>query len=177
MLHIIDDPMQLIHADVVDLNFLSKSPVAPKYCLVCVDMFTSSTYTCSMKKKNQLADKLRKLLSETQELRKYLIKEGRGELRLQTDQEFNHNEIKQITKKYNVVHFNNRLNDGPAVRAEQKIRKLKSRLKNFKRVLSSGKLKPNEALKKAIKNMNIFPTRKYGVPPKEIEKKSLASEK
>ena len=79
-----------------------------------------------MKKKRQLADKLEKFLSETQELRKYLIKEERRELRLQTDQEFNQNEMKQITKKYNVVHFNSRLNDGHAVGAEQKIRELKS---------------------------------------------------
>ena len=43
-------------------------------------------------------------------------------------------------------------------------------------MLSSGKLKSNEALKKATKNMNIFPTRKYGVPPEEVEKKSLVSE-
>ena len=60
--------------------------------------------------------------------------------------------------------------------AEQKIRELKNWLKSFKRVLSNGKLKPNEALKKATKNVNIFPTRKYGVPPEEVEKKSLASE-
>ena len=60
--------------------------------------------------------------------------------------------------------------------AEQKIRELKNWLKNFKRVLSNGKLQPNKALKKATKNINIFPTRKYGVPPEEVEKKSLASE-
>ena len=35
------------------------------------------TYTYGMKKKSQLADKLEKFLSETQELRKYLIKEER----------------------------------------------------------------------------------------------------
>ena len=95
---------------------------------------------------------------------------------LQTNQEFNQNKIKEITKTYYVVYFNSRLNEGHAVGAEQKIRKLKNRLKNFKRMLSSGKIKSNEALKKATKNMNIFPTRKYGVPPEEVEKKSLASE-
>ena len=108
------------------------------------------------KKKSQLTDKLEKILSETQELRKYFIKEGRGELRLQTNQEFNQNEIKEITKKYNVVHFNSRLNDGHAVGAEQKIRELKNRLKNFKRVLSSGKLKQNETLKKQPKIWTYF---------------------
>ena len=60
--------------------------------------------------------------------------------------------------------------------AEQKIKELKNRLKNFKRMLKSGKLKPKEALKKATKNMNIFPTKKYGDPPEELEKKSLESE-
>ena len=58
---------------------------------------------------------------------------------------------------------------------QNKITQLKNRLKNFKRVLDSGKYKPNEALKKATKSMNIFPTRKYGVPSEEVEK-SLASE-
>ena len=40
MLHMIDGPMQLIHTDVADLNLFSMSAVAPKYCLVCVDLFT-----------------------------------------------------------------------------------------------------------------------------------------
>ena len=35
-----DGPMQFVHADVADLNFFSKSTVAPKYCLLCIDMFT-----------------------------------------------------------------------------------------------------------------------------------------
>ena len=51
MLHTIDGPMQVIHADVADLHFFSKSAVAPKYCLVRVDFFTSKTYTYEMKKK------------------------------------------------------------------------------------------------------------------------------
>ena len=43
MLHTIDRPMELVHADVADLQFFSKSVVAPKYCLVCVDLFTTET--------------------------------------------------------------------------------------------------------------------------------------
>ena len=61
MLHTIDGPMQLIHADVADLHFFSKSAVAPKYCLVCIDLFTSETYTYGMKKK-QTIRKVRKIL-------------------------------------------------------------------------------------------------------------------
>ena len=43
-------------------------------------------------------------------------------------------------------------------------------------MLKTEKLKPNEALKKATKNVNIFLTRKYGIPTEEVEKKSLESE-
>ena len=75
MLHIIDGLMQLIHDDVVDLNFFSKSAAAPKYCLVDVDLFMSKTYTYSMKKGSHLPSKLEKLFSKTESLRKYLKKE------------------------------------------------------------------------------------------------------
>ena len=51
MLHTIDGPMQLVHADITDLSFFSKSAVATKYCLLCVNMFTSKTYIYSMKKR------------------------------------------------------------------------------------------------------------------------------
>ena len=97
-------------------------------------------------------------------------------MRLQTDQEFNQNEISEINKKYNVLHYNSKRNNRHAVGAEQKIRKLKSRLRNFKRLVKQGKLKLNDAFKKTTNNMNMLPTRKYGVPPEEVEKKSLESE-
>ena len=69
MLHNIDGPMQLIHADVADLNFFSKSAVAPKYCLVSVDLFTSKTYTYGMKKKSQLLSKLEKFFFRYRKLK------------------------------------------------------------------------------------------------------------
>ena len=69
-------------------------------------------------------------------------------MRLQTDQEFNQNEIAEINKKFNVLHYNTKLNDGHAVGAERKIHELKkSCLRNFKRLVKKGKRKPNEALK------------------------------
>ena len=40
-LYTMDGPMQLFHADVVYLQFFSKSAVDPKYALVCVDLFSS----------------------------------------------------------------------------------------------------------------------------------------
>ena len=100
ILHTIGGPMQVIHADVADLNFFSKSAITTKYCLVCVDLFTSKTYTNGMKKKSHLPSKLAKFFSETESLRKYLKKEGRDQMHLQTDQEFNQHEIKESNKKF-----------------------------------------------------------------------------
>ena len=71
MLHTIDGSMQLIHADIADLNFFNKSSVAPKYCVVCVDLFTSKTYTYGMKMKSHLPSKLEKFFFETESLKKY----------------------------------------------------------------------------------------------------------
>ena len=34
-------PLELVHADVADIRFFSKSAVDPKYCLLAVDLFTS----------------------------------------------------------------------------------------------------------------------------------------
>ena len=78
---------------------------------------------------------------------------------LQTDQDFNQNEIKEINKNYNVLHYNSKLNDRHAVAKEQKVGELKNRLQNFKRLLKKGKRKPNEVLRKATVNMKIFPTK------------------
>ena len=33
-------PFEVMHADIVDLRFLAKSAVDPKYCLLIVDLFT-----------------------------------------------------------------------------------------------------------------------------------------
>ena len=84
--------------------------------------------------------------------------------------------LRILAKKYNVLHYNSKLNDGHAVPAEQKIRELKNCLKNFKRLLKKSKLKPNEALGKPTVNMNIFPPKKYGVSPEEAGRKSLEPE-
>ena len=115
-----------------------------------------------MKKKSQLAEKLEKFYLEIEQLRSYLISEGRYRMCLQTDQEFNQNEIKKLNAKHNVEHYNSKLNEGHAVTAEQKIREPKNRLKNFKRLnkIEKKTLKPNDIIKKATANMNLQPTRK-----------------
>ena len=62
--------MQLVHADFADLQFFSKSVMAPKYCFVCIDLFTSKTYTYGMKK-SKLPVKLENFFSEIEHLRVY----------------------------------------------------------------------------------------------------------
>ena len=48
-------PFELVHADVTDIRFFSKSAVDPKYCLLAVDLFASKTYVYLMKSRNLLA--------------------------------------------------------------------------------------------------------------------------
>ena len=71
-------------------------------------------------------------------------------MQLQTNQEFNQKEIAEINKKNNVLHYNSKFNDGHAVGAEYKICELKSRLRNYGRLLKKGKLKPIQALKEQL---------------------------
>ena len=49
-------------------------------------------------------------------------------MRLQTDQEFQQNEIKKLNLKYNVEMFSSRVRGGKAFAAEQKIREFKKLL-------------------------------------------------
>ena len=50
-------PFELIHADIADINFLAKPSVAPVYCSLFVDLFTSKVYTYPMKKRSLLKNK------------------------------------------------------------------------------------------------------------------------
>ena len=50
-------------------------------------------------KKSQLADELKKFYLEIADARSYFKKEKKYRMRLQTDQEFNQNEIKALNKK------------------------------------------------------------------------------
>ena len=71
-----------------------------------------------MKKKSQLADKLEKFYLEIADVRGYLKKKKRCRMRLQTDQQFNQNEIKTLNKKHDAEQYNTKLNEGHAVAAE-----------------------------------------------------------
>ena len=112
---------QLLHADIADIRFFSKSAADPHYCLLFVDLFTQKIYTFPMKKRALLKNKMKMLYEEIENKRK-------DRMRLQTDLEFQQNEIKKLNKKYNVEMFSTR----KAFAAEQKIREFKKLLLKIK---------------------------------------------
>ena len=97
--------------------------------------------------------------------------------RLQTDLEFNQNEIKKLNKKFNIEMFHTRTRGGKAFAAEQKIREFKKLLLKTKNIVKSEKkrLKPNEIIKKITLNMNNTKTQKYQIEPEKVEEKSLSN--
>ena len=60
-----------------------------------------------------------------------------GQMRLQTDLEFQQREIMKLNKKYNVLMFSTKIRGGNAFAAEQKIREFKKLLLKRKRLHKS----------------------------------------
>ena len=83
-------------------------------------------------------------------------------MRLQTDQEFQQNEIKKNNAANNVTMFIMRTRDGKA-----KIILLKS--KRIEKP-SGTKIRPNELIKKVTGNLNKTRSAKYGFTPYQVEK-------
>ena len=164
-------PFELLHADIADIRFFAKSAVDPLYCLLVVDLFTQKIYTYPMKKRSLLAKKIEQFYIEVQNKRK------NKRTRLQTDLEFNQNEIKKLNKKFNIEMFHTRTRGGKAFAAEQKIRELKKLLLKMKNIVKPEKkrLKPNEIIKKITLNLNNTKTQKYQIEPEKVERKSLSS--
>ena len=94
---------------------------------------------------------------------------------MQVDQEFQQVRIKDLNKQNDVKMFSTSLRVGKAFAAEQKIRELKTRISKLK----SQKLKitPKKIIEISTKNMNIQPSKKYGLSPKEVESRALKSER
>ena len=170
-LYTVHGPLQFFRADIAFLKFLAKSAVDPKYALLCVDLFTSKVYVYTMRKKSNLVNKLETFYKEIEPKR-----DKKEIMRLQTDQEFQQNEIKKINLKYNVDMFSTNIRGGKAFAAEQKIRELKKILFKTKNVYKRSKKKINskKIIEKAIENMNKINSEKYGLPPEIIEKKTLS---
>ena len=99
-------PFELLHADIDDIRFFAKSAADPHYCLLFADLFTQKIYTYPMKKRHLLSKKMEMFYQEVSEKRK------NTSIRLQTDLEFQQNEIKKINKKYNVEMFSTKVKGG-----------------------------------------------------------------
>ena len=172
-LYSVNGPLQFFHADIAYLKFLAKSAVDPKYALLCVDLFTSKIYVYTMRKRSNLVNKLETFYKEIE------VKRNKNEkMRLETDQEFQQNEIKKINLKYNVEMFSSRIRGGKAFAAEQKIRELKKVIFKTKSAykLSKKKINSKKIIEKSVQNLNKINSEKYGLPPEVIEKKTLAND-
>ena len=96
-------------------------------------------------------------------------------MRLQTDLEFNQNQIKKLNGEFNVEMFHTKIRGGKAFAAEQKIREFKKTLLRSKRFekMRKNRIKPNDLIEEAAQNMNETISTKYNLPPETIEKRSL----
>ena len=169
-LYSISKPFELLHADIADLRFLAKSAVDPKYCLLIVDLFTSKIYVYPLKNRSLLAKKLNLFY-------KGIKSKRTGKMRLQTDLEFNQNQINKLNNDFNVEMFHTEVRGGKTFAAEQKIREFKKNLLRSKRFekLRKNRIKPNDLIRKAAQNMNETISTKYNLAPETIEKRSLNS--
>ena len=101
--------------------------------------------------------------------------ENKKKMRLQTDLEFQQNEIKKLNKKFNIEMFSTNVRGGKAFAAEQNIRDLKKLLLKSKNIdkRNKKKINPKKLIEKATNNLNKTATQKYGIEPETVEEKSL----
>ena len=69
-LYSFNGPFQLLHADIADIRFFSKSAADPHYYLLFVDLFMQKTYTIPMTKRNLLKKNIALFYQEIQNKRK-----------------------------------------------------------------------------------------------------------
>ena len=120
-------PLELLHADVANLEFLGKNATFPQYVLLVVDLFSSKTYTYPMRSRRQIRDRLEQFYLDVQGKRK-----GRR-ARLQVDKEFQQLKIKDLNKKFNVEMYSTSLRGGERLLLpNRKSENSKSELLDFK---------------------------------------------
>ena len=166
ILYSFDGPFQLLHADVGNLEFFGKNATFPQYVLVVVDLYTSKVYTYSMKSHKQILQKMKAFHDEVKNKRK-----GKR-MRPQIDNEFQQVKIKDLNDLNNVDIFTTSLPGSKSFAAEQKIRGLKTRIAKLN--VQKLKISPAKIIERSTLNMNLMKSRKYGLSPEEIERRSLA---
>ena len=113
-----------------------------------------------MKKRDLLAKKMQLFYEDIEEKRPKNKK-----MKLQTDLEFQQNQIKKLNSKYNVEMFTSKTRVGKAFAAEQTIRNLKKLLLRSKNNAKKSKvrLEPVKLIQKVTINLNRTLTQKYGL--------------
>ena len=172
----LDGPLQRLHADIADINYLKPNVTEPKYILVVVDLFSSFTYIVPLQNRG-LLNKAMEIFYDTIHHSRNTLKKGKNPdnvppLYIQTDMEFHRNDIKLLNAQYNVEMYSSKMNSGHAFAAEQKIRELKKILTKQSRALT-GRRNLHKNLKDAITQMNLTTNAKYNVKPGKVQKKTI----
>ena len=167
-LYSFDGPFQLLHADVGNLEFIGKIATFPQYVLVIGDLFSSKVYTCSIKSRKQILQKVRLFYDDVRNKRKD------KRMRLQVDNEFQKVKVTDLNDINNVEMFTSAVRGGKAFAAEQNIRELKTRIAK----INAQKLKvsPSKIIEMSTANTNLRPSKRYGLAPEEVERCALSNE-
>ena len=164
-LYSFDEPFQLLHADIGNLEFLGMNTTFPQYVLVVVDIYSSKVCVYPMRSTKQILQKMKLFFNEVK------VKRKGKRMRLQVENEFQQVRTKDFSNENNAEMFTS-VRGGKAFAAEQKIRELKTRIVK----LNAQKLKisPTKIIQNSALNRNIIKSIKYSVSPEEIERRSLA---
>ena len=118
-----------------------------------------------MKSRHFLAQKMAFFCEDIHPKRQQIAKNPER-MRLQTDLEFQQNEIKRLNKKCNVEMLSLHVRGGKAYAAEQNIRDFKKLLfkskKAHKATSTSCRFDPKKLIRKATAEMNNIQSQKYG---------------
>ena len=122
-----------------------------------------------MKSRKQILQKLRLFYNDVKNKRKGKI------MRLQVDNKFQQVKIKDLNDINNVEMFTSAVRGGKTFAAEQKIRELKTRIAKID--AQKLKISPSEITEMSTANMNLSPSKKYGLPPEQLECRALSNER
>ena len=137
-LHSFDGPFQLLHANVLNLQFLRKNATISQYVLVVVDLYSSKVYAYPIRSRKQILQKMKLFYDELKGKRK------NKRMSFQVDNEFQQVKIKDLNDKNNVEMFTSSVRSGQTFAAEQKIRELKTRI--AKLIVQKLKITPTKII-------------------------------
>ena len=122
-----------------------------------------------MKSRKQILQKLRTFYNDVRNKRK-----GKR-IRLQVYNKFQQVKIKDLNDITNVEMFTTAVRDGKVFAVEQKLRELKTRIAKIN--AQKLKISRTKIIEASTANMNLRPSRKYGIAPEEIERRALSNER